>query len=258
MKIGILRNFCRISVITLFVLGNQKLTQVLVGNLNSSKLFTLSLSDPLGVLEISLATLSISLSAIVGACIVAIFYAIVAPRAFCGWVCPVGILVEFSYFLKSKFFKKQRAIILLSKNFRYYFLFLILLFSLIFKVAIFMQISHVGIFSRAIFMLDASAFWIAGFIIFFEIFIFSRGICSYICPIGAFYAIISKFSILRVRHRQENCTKCMKCKAVCPESVLKFVGAKSFVVDSECISCFKCVEVCKDDALNISLLRRVK
>ena len=93
-------------------------------------------------------------------------------------------------------------------------------------------------------------------------FVLKRGICSHVCPLGAFYAVISKFALIRVKHDANACTKCMKCKLVCPEvQVLDMIGKESRAVSSsECISCGRCIDVCGDGALNFSIrnLRREK
>ena len=42
--------------------------------------------------------------------------------------------------------------------------------------------------------------------------------CGHLCPVGAFYSLVGKFSILRISApNRENCDDCMDCFAVCPE-----------------------------------------
>ena len=51
----------------------------------------------------------------------------------------------------------------------------------------------------------------------FDLLVLKNGWCGHICPLGGFYSLIGKFSLIRVNHDSESCTNCMKCKEVCPE-----------------------------------------
>ncbi|MDL0088993.1 quinol dehydrogenase ferredoxin subunit NapH [Campylobacter gastrosuis] len=259
MKIVILRRLTQLTILSLFVLGNFYGVKILLGDFSASTLFGVHLADPFAVIQLLLAGFSLGANAIFGAFIVAIFYALIAPRAFCGWVCPVNFLSELAFNLRAKFGStNQKRVLNLSKNARYYLLAFSLIFSAIFGFAAFESVSQVGLLVRSIVFLQGSFFGIVLCILVFEIFIFSRGICSHICPLGAFYAIISKFSLIRISHNFQNCTKCNKCKVVCPENqVLDMIAKRNdFVRNSECISCGRCIDVCDDDALNFNIIRR--
>lgn len=256
MKTTIIRRFFQLSIITLFIVGNRYGIEIISGNLSSSLLFgKINLSDPFAVIQLFLSGLFINLTALTSAMIVLFFYAITFPRAFCSFVCPINLLTDTGAFLRHKF-NINRNFLRLSPNLRYYLLILALIFSLVFKLPAFESISYVSAFTRSLVYLSFDAFTIAILIIAFETFVTKRGICSYICPLGAFYAVISKFSLFRIKHNHINCTNCNKCKVVCPESrVLNLIGKESGYIGSECISCIRCIEVCDDDALNFSILK---
>ena len=81
---------------------------------------------------------------------------------------------------------------------------------------------------------------------------------GHLCPLGAFYSIIGKYSFIKVKHNAEACTLCMLCKDVCHEKqVLAFIGQHSGYIGAECSNCGKCIEVCEDDALKYSI-RKIK
>ena len=94
----------------------------------------------------------------------------------------------------------------------------------------------------------------------FDLFILKNGWCGHICPLGGFYGTIGKVGLIRVDHSEENCTNCMDCKVVCPESqVLFMVNKQSMqVLDGACTNCGRCIDVCDDDALNFSIRRLAK
>ncbi|MDA3062370.1 MULTISPECIES: quinol dehydrogenase ferredoxin subunit NapH [unclassified Campylobacter] len=255
MKYTLLRRLVQFLILGLFIAGNCYGFKILQGNLSSSVLFgVINLSDPFAVLQLFLASFSLGALSIVGALIIFAFYALIAPRAFCGWVCPINILTDLAAWIR-KVLNIQTKMFSVSKNARYYLLVLVLLCSGLFSIAAFEILNFVGFFTRAVVSLSVSAFSIAAIIVIFEIFAGNRIICSHICPLGGFWAIASKFSLIRIFHNANKCTKCNKCKSVCPEvQVLKMVSKESFKIDSECISCGRCVQICDDDALNFSIL----
>lgn len=258
MKILLVRIAFRVLIFGLFVASNDIIGSVLLGNLSTSLFFGINLSDPFAIIQLFLAGFSVSFTLLSAALIVLVFYAFIAPRAFCGWVCPVGLISEFAYFLRRKFgLFKQGKILNIEPKFKYYFLFASLIASFVFGILAFESISFVGIIQRGIIFGHLSAILIAFMLFLFDLVICEKGICGKICPIGAFYAIISKFSLIRIFHKSSNCTKCMDCVKVCPQvDLLKMVGKSDKFIGSECISCAKCVEICAHSAMKFTIFRR--
>lgn len=73
-------------------------------------------------------------------------------------------------------------------------------------------------------------------------FFFGRGFCKYICPAGAWYAILSKVSPLRVVRDESACVGCGACSRACPMNI-EVAKAKS-VTSAECLGCRECVSSC--------------
>ena len=68
---------------------------VFFGSLSSSSVAGVPLFDPLGALEVTVASRSLlAASALTGALLVVVVYGLVRGRAFCGWVCPTNLLLE--------------------------------------------------------------------------------------------------------------------------------------------------------------------
>ena len=253
----ILRRFTQILIMTLYFGANAWGWSILMGNLSSSKLFlTIPLSDPYAVLQMFVSGAIISADIFIGALIILAFYSIVGGRAFCSWVCPVNIITDFSNYLRRKFGfnqiqKRQPA----SRNIRYWVIFISLVLSFLFGFSAFEFISPVSMVHRGI-IFGLGFAWASILIIFlFDLFVLKNGWCGHICPIGGFYSIVGKFSLIRVNHYEPNCTLCMKCKEVCPENQVLFMVGKSSqqVLSGECTNCARCIEVCNDEALNFSL-----
>jgi polyferredoxin len=66
--------------------------------------------------------------------------------------------------------------------------------------------------------------------------------CRYICPLGAFYGVTSKISLLR-RRVNSNCIKCKLCEDSCPTGTID--RQKDCSSDpGECIMCLNCMDSC--------------
>jgi len=199
---------------------------------------------------------------IVGVAVVGIFYLLIGGRAFCSWVCPINMVTDLASYTRKKIGMdkvqgiKQPA----SRNIRYWVLALSLVLSTILGVTAFEFISPISMVHRGV-VFGLGFGWAAMLIIFlFDLFVLKNGWCGHICPLGGFYSLLGKFSLIRVKHIEENCTLCMKCKAVCPENqVLHMIGKESLpVLSGECTNCARCIEVCDDDALEFSIRNMAK
>jgi NAD-dependent dihydropyrimidine dehydrogenase PreA subunit len=73
-------------------------------------------------------------------------------------------------------------------------------------------------------------------------FFYKRFFCKYLCPMGAFLAILSKIGITKIKRDAEFCTDCKICDKECPVNIE--VSTKEKVTSAECISCNKCVTAC--------------
>ena len=253
----IARRITQISVMILYVIANVYGINFLTGNLSSSLLLnTVPLSDPYAVLQMAVAGAIISVDILLGAFIISIFYLIVGGRAFCSWVCPVNMITDLANYLRRKFGfnqiqKKQPA----SRNIRYWVIAISFVLSFFMGIAAFELISPISMIHRGI-IFGLGFGWATIVIIFlFDLFVLKNGWCGHICPLGGFYSLVGRFSLIRVHHNADNCTACMKCKEVCPENqVLHMITKTSIpVLSGECTNCGRCVEVCDDDALNFSI-----
>lgn len=255
------RRFTQISIMFLYFGANAWGWNVLVGNLSSSKLFgVIPLSDPYAVIQMFSAGAVIASDLIIGALLITLFYGVIGGRVFCSFVCPVNIVTDLSNFLRKKLGfnqiqKRQPA----TRNIRYWVIVMSLLISMVMGITAFEFISPISMVHRGI--IFGFGFGSAAIIVIFlfDLFVLRNGWCGHICPLGGFYSLIGKFSLIRVDHNESKCTACMKCKEVCPESQVLFMVSKSSeqVLNSECTNCARCIEVCEDDALNFSI-RKLK
>lgn len=76
--------------------------------------------------------------------------------------------------------------------------------------------------------------------------LFYRPFCKWICPLGAFYALMNKVSLLGIEVDGHKCISCGKCARVCKMDV----DVTKSPNNGECIRCGKCVNACPTDAVS--------
>lgn len=258
----ILRRMTQLGLLLLYFGGNAWGWTILRGNLSSSLfLNVVPMSDPYAVLQMLAAGAVLATDLLIGAAVVTIFYMLIGGRAFCSWVCPINMITDAANFLREKLEinriqgVKQPA----SRMMRYWVLVLSLIISAVMGITAFEFISPISMVHRGI-VFGLGFGWAAMLVIFlFDLFVLKDGWCGHICPLGGFYSLIGRFSLVKVHHDEAKCTLCMKCKVVCPEhQVLHMVGKQSApVLSGECTSCARCIEVCDDDALEFSIRKLV-
>ena len=256
------RRFTQIGLLVLYFGANAWGWKILMGNLSSSSLLSIiPLSDPYAALQMFAAGAILSIDLLIGVAIITIFYLLVGGRAFCSWVCPINMVTDLAGYIRNKLEidknqKKQPA----SRNMRYWVLVLSLIISAALGVTAFEFISPISMVHRGI-VFGLGFGWAAVLIIFlFDLFVLKHGWCGHICPLGGFYSLLGKFSLIRVQHNADNCTACMECKTVCPEKQVLFMIDKESlpVLSGECTNCARCIEVCQDDALEFSIRNLAK
>ncbi|HCG5488210.1 quinol dehydrogenase ferredoxin subunit NapH [Vibrio parahaemolyticus] len=255
----ILRRLCQLTIIALFMAGPT--LGVLTGNLSSSMLLdTVPLSDPLIVLQ-ALATGHIpEFNALLGVVIVVVFYAILAPRAFCAWVCPLNIVTDLAAWLRRKF--NIKASYRWSPAIRYWLIPVLMLGSALSGAILWTWLDPVAALHRGL-VFGMGAGWVLIALVFvLDLLLVEHGWCGHLCPLGAAYGVIGRKSLLRVTAvRREDCTKCMDCFYVCPEPEVLRQPLKEGdrrVMDQNCISCGRCLDVCPEHVFEFKNRLNVK
>ncbi|HHI5024394.1 TPA: quinol dehydrogenase ferredoxin subunit NapH [Vibrio parahaemolyticus] len=255
----VLRRLCQLTIIALFMAGPT--LGALTGNLSSSMLLdTVPLSDPLIVLQ-ALATGHIpEFNALLGVVIVVVFYAILAPRAFCAWVCPLNIVTDLAAWLRRKF--NIKASYRWSPAIRYWLIPVLMLGSALSGAILWTWLDPVAALHRGL-VFGMGAGWVLIALVFvLDLLLVEHGWCGYLCPLGATYGVIGRKSLLRVTAvRREDCTKCMDCFYVCPEPEVLRQPLKEGdrrVMDQNCISCGRCLDVCPEHVFEFKNRLNVK
>ncbi|MDR2239046.1 MAG: quinol dehydrogenase ferredoxin subunit NapH [Zoogloeaceae bacterium] len=247
------RRVSQLSILALFLLGPLAGIWIVKGNLSFSyTLDILPLTDPYLFLQVLLTRHLPETRAVIGAVIVLTFYLLIGGRVFCGWVCPVNMVTDAAAWLRQRFGIKGGAHV--SRATRYWILALTLALALGTGTLAWELVNPVSMLHRSL-IFGLGAAWVVILVIFlFDIFVMNDGWCGHLCPMGAFYGLLGKVSLVRVvAAKRADCNDCMDCFAVCPEPqvirpALKSVGGAGPVIRAAgCTNCGRCIDICAKD-----------
>lgn len=256
----ILRRVTQISIMALFMLSNFYSINILSGNLSASKIFgIIPMSDPLSIMQLLISGGALGSMSLLGLLIVLLMYGLLFGHGYCAFVCPMNIITDSANFLR-KYLHIRNKKFNLRRKLKYYIFVLSLILSLLFMFPAFDAINPVSMLHRGLIFGMGFGLYVVLAIFLFDLFFVKNGFCAHICPIGVTYALIGRYSLIRIKHDSKLCTKCNKCFHICPEPhVLDIVSKYSGTINNiDCIKCARCVEVCDDGALNYGILKRRK
>lgn len=246
----LLRRASQLGILALFLAGPLAGVWIVKGNLTFSyTLDVLPLTDPYILLQTLLTRHLPEAKAFIGAAIVLVFYLLVGGRAFCSWVCPVNMVTDAAAWLRERLGIKGGAHV--SRETRYWILAMTLVLAVVTGTLAWELVNPVSMFHRGLIFGLGAAWAVILAIFLFDAFVMKDGWCGHLCPVGAFYSLIGKVSLLRAAAVQRAaCNDCMDCFAVCPEPqvirpALKGLdGAGPVILAANCTNCGRCIDVC--------------
>ncbi len=227
------------------------------GNLNYSlTLNTVPLTDPLVLLQSLVAAHAPERNAIIGAVLILLFYLLVGGRSYCAWVCPVNIVTDAASALRRKLDIRGGGD--MPRQARYWLLALILVLAATTGSIVWELVNPVSMLHRGLVFGMGAGWLLIGAIFLLDLFVMKRGWCGHLCPVGAFYSLLGRFSLVRVSaNKREACNNCLDCFAVCPEQqVIRMPlkgaakGASPVILSSDCSNCGRCIDVCSKDVFS--------
>jgi ferredoxin-type protein NapH len=249
------RRVTQLGMLVLFWLGAHGYSNLLTGNLSSSRVLgTVPLSDPYAVAQILATGQALAATVLVGAAVVAAFYWVVGGRAFCAWVCPVNMVADAAAWLRRRFTLPRTFHV--NRSVRSWIMVLALPVSALTGVAAFEWVSPIGMVHRDLIYGAGLGLQAVAAILLLDLFVVRHGWCGTLCPLGAFYALLGRVSLVRVRFDAERCDHCGDCVIVCPEpQVIQYneMGSRGFIASGDCLNCGRCLEVCPRDAYRFGM-----
>lgn len=250
----LLRRVSQLAILGLFLLGPLAGIWIVKGNLAYSyTLGVLPLTDPYVVLQSLMTGHVPEKLGLIGVAIVLAFYLLVGGRVYCSWVCPVNLVTDAAGWLRRRLGLKGS--VHLGRETRYWMLAMTLIGSAATGVILWELINPVSMLHRGLIFGMGAAWTIVLAVFLFDLFVMSRGWCGRLCPVGAFYGLIGRWSPVRVSAPARSaCNDCMDCFEVCPEpQVIRpaLKGAESgtgpVILASACTNCGRCIDVCSKD-----------
>lgn len=193
---------------------------------------------------------------------ITLLLALLFRRSFCGLICPFGALQEFFALLGKKIFRKKFTIpAVIDKPLRYT-KYIVLLVTIIFAwktaglwINPYDPWAAYGHISEGFSTLTGE-YLIASIVLILVLagsMLYDRFFCKYLCPMGAVYGILSKFSPSKITRNKDKCINCNLCSKNCPVNI--DVAHCDNVTSAECLSCQSCILSCpKKDALEYKTL----
>jgi len=221
-------------------------------------------SCPLGAMQLYLAGVKQSISLFVTGFLLSI--GVVFGRFICGYVCPMGLLQDLLYKIKTP------KLITLLRYFKYIKYVVLVLFVFLLPLFIRHELSGLGepwfckylCPSGTVFgafpllivndnyrsMAGSLFIWksaLTACILLASVPIY-RFFCRVLCPLGAIYALLNPIAIVKMRCNKEDCNSCGECSNVCNIKLDPAVKPNS----PECVRCGDCIKACGTKALRYS------
>ena len=244
------RRAAQLAVLALFLAGPWLGWWIVKGNLNYSlTLGVLPLADPYVLLQSLVAGHSPERNALIGAAVILIAYFVVGGRTYCAWVCPVNVVTDAAHWLRARLDVRGARI---SRSTRYWILAMTLALALITGTIAWELVNPVSMLHRGIIFGIGAGWFIIVAVFLLDLFVAERAWCGHLCPVGAFYSAVGRFSPLRiVAVRREQCNDCADCYAVCPEPLVIKPALKGtddgigpVILSPHCTNCGRCIDVC--------------
>jgi len=256
----VLRRLSQLSILAVFLAGPLADLWIVKGSLSSSLILgVLPLSDPFLVLQTLAAGHVAAGTALLGAVLVLAVYALVGGRVYCSFVCPVNFITDTARWLAKRLdlpkgWQPARYV-------RLWVLGSVLVTAFASGTLAWELLNPVTMVHRGL-VYGMGYVWTVVLALFlFDLVVSRRGWCGHLCPMGAFYGLVGRLSVLRVSApKRQDCNNCMDCFAVCPEPHVitpplrgAETGTGPVILSGDCTNCGRCIDVCSKDVFAFDL-----
>jgi ferredoxin-type protein NapH len=255
----VLRRISQFGLLALFVAGPLLGIWIIKGTIASSlTLNVIPLTDPFILLQGMAARHLPDATAFTGAAIVLAVYLLLGGRTYCSFVCPINPITDFAAYLRRRFnLDKGWA---MKPATRWWVLGLTILLSAATGTIAWELINPIttlwraAVFGAGLGLLSVVAIFL------FDLLAVRHGWCGHICPVGSFYGLLGKVTLLRVAAPgRARCDDCLECFAVCPEDHViapALRGARTeqgpVILSGDCTVCGRCIDVCPERVFTLT------
>jgi ferredoxin-type protein NapH len=255
----VLRRLSQFALLALFLTGPLLGVWIFKGTIAASLLLDrVPLTDPLVLLQGVVARHWPEMTAFIGAGIALAIYGVLGGRTYCSWVCPINPISDFAAWLRRRL-GIDKGLVLRAAT-RWWILAMILVVSALTGTIAWELVNPItALWRAAVFGAGLSLILVAA-IFLFDLFVARNGWCGHVCPVGAFYGLLGKATLLRVSAPgRARCDDCLDCFAVCPESHVIVpalrgdkLGKGPVILSGDCTVCGRCVDVCPEQVFALT------
>lgn len=231
------------------------------GSLSSSSIGGLDLLDPFGALQVAAASKAFEVDWLLAALPVLVVYGLIRGRAFCGWACPVNLLLEIVDAARRKLRIEVREMPV-PRHAKLWIALAVLALSALTSVPVFEAFSPISAVNKGILFGAVTGVWVLLAIVLAELFWGHRVWCRSLCPLGGFYEALGHVGQVNVKFDRSACIRCDACKSAClsdPAILDPVLTERDVIVRAgDCMACGSCIDACPTRALSFTLGRGAK
>ncbi|WP_288323579.1 4Fe-4S binding protein [uncultured Eggerthella sp.] len=228
------------------------------GSLSSSSVAGVNVLDPFGMLQVAAASKTFEVDWLLAALPVLIVYGLIRGRAFCGWVCPVNLLMEIVDAVRRKLRIEVREMPV-PRHAKLWIALAVLALSALTSVPVFEAFSPISAINKGILFGAVTGLWVLAAIVAVELFWGHRVWCRSLCPLGGFYEALGRVGQVNVKLDRDACIHCDACKRSClsdPAILDPVLTERDVIVRAgDCMACGSCIDACPTRALSFTLGR---
>ncbi len=264
----LLRRISQIGILALFLAGPWFGIWILKGNLAASEIIgRVPLADPFILLQSLFAGHRPERSFVVGGLIIAVTYALIGGRIYCGWVCPINVVTDAAAWMRRRLGIRQN--LKLDPSTRYWLIGVMLVLSFFTATIAWEVVNPITMLQRGLVFGLGLVPVVVTVIFLFDLLLMKHGWCGKLCPVGAFYGLLGSRGLIGVAARKRDaCTRCGDCFEVCPEPQViaqplygvaqgtPATEVKDLITNRDCLNCGRCIDVCQEQVFRFVIQRR--
>lgn len=258
---SIWRRLSAAMFLVLLLIGKRGAHGLVDGGLPATTWFgVLPFLDPLAALEVAVASRWVTPTMVFGVLPV-LALSLLAGPVFCGWLCPLGLLLDVQSALRTKLarmlhIRSRPQASLPGGHARYVVLGLAVGCSLAVGWPVFQVFSPINMVGRALLYSMWWALLFVGVVLLVDL-RWPRFWCRRICPQGGLYALLGARAPMRIHVNRELASQspCRQCTVHCPMGIRVMedytLAGEASVSAIDCIRCGDCADVCPTGVLRM-------